>query len=673
MSPPRPQNDPLATAVSQAAADLASRPESAELQARKLLAVAPRDPRVLLIQASAIRRQGDFNRALGVIQPLAAAFPKAATTQFEFGAVLAGLGRHADALRALKTAVSLNPELTEAWKALGDFHFLAGDTEAAEQAYLEQARAAVRNPALKGAALDIRHNRLDKAEAELRAYLLSRPADAEALAMMGELYLKQGRNADAATLLAEAVRIEPAQSGARFNLANALFQQKKAVDALSALAPLLTAQPRHPAYLNLKAACLALIDEHEEVNQIYEALLAVYDRQPRIWLNYGHSLRAVGRQDEAVSAYRRSIALAPGLGEAYWSLANLKVIRFSEDEEAAMRTQAQNPKLSDDDRIHLHYALGKALEDEKRYGASFEQYAAGAAVRLKAAPYDRSEISGLVACTKALLTPEFLAAREGAGAQDPAPIFILGLPRSGSTLIEQILASHSAVEGTMELPDIGHLAQELIAQSEGARDIQYPGRLQTLQPGALQSLGEDYIRRTRVHRKLGRRFFIDKMPNNFQHMALIHLVLPKAKIIDARRHPMGACFSAFKQHFDRGQDFSYDLEDLGAYYRDYVALMAHVDQVLPGRVHRVIYEDMVEDTETEIRRLLDYCGLPFEKSCLTFYETKRSVRTVSSEQVRRPIFREGLDQWRNYEPYLETLKTALGGTLDDWRGAPPQV
>ena len=225
----------------------------------------------------------------------------------------------------------------------------------------------------------------------------------------------------------------------------------------------------------------------------------------------------------------------------------------------------------------------------------------------------------------------------------------------------------------MELPDLGPLAQELIARSEGARDIPYPGLLQTLQPGALQSLGEDYIRRTRVHRKLGRRFFIDKMPNNFQHMALIHLILPKAKIIDARRHPMGACFSAFKQHFDRGQDFSYDLEDLGAYYRDYVALMAHVDQVLPGRVHRVIYEDMVEDTETEIRRLLDYCGLPFEKSCLTFYETKRSVRTVSSEQVRRPIFREGLDQWRNYEPYLETLKTALGGTLDDWRGAPPGV
>jgi hypothetical protein len=309
------------------------------------------------------------------------------------------------------------------------------------------------------------------------------------------------------------------------------------------------------------------------------------------------------------------------------------------------------------DRLNLHYALGKALEDRADYAASFEHYAAGAALRRAEAPYDADENRRQAESTMAQFTPAFLAERGGFGCPSDEPIFILGMPRSGSTLIEQILASHSEVEGTMELSDIGLIA----------RDLGWPASMNGLEPDGLKALGERYLAQTRVHRTLGRRIFIDKMPDNFQYLGLIHLILPNARIIDARRHPLGACFSAFKQHFAQGQAFSYDLTDLGRYYSDYADLMAHFDGVLPGRVRRVIYEDVVEDTEGQVRGLLDHCGLPFEAGCLRFWETQRSVRTVSSEQVRRPIFREGLDQWRRYEPWLGPLKAALGPWLEHWR------
>jgi hypothetical protein len=357
--------------------------------------------------------------------------------------------------------------------------------------------------------------------------------------------------------------------------------------------------------------------------------------------------------------------LAPGLGDAYWSLANLKVASFSAAEEAAMQAQAARDDLSTDDRLHLHYALGKAFEDRGDYAASFENYASGARLRREAIAYSADEGHAQMLRSKRVFTPSLFADHEGQGHPSDEPIFILGLPRSGSTLIEQILASHSAVEGTMELPYIG-----LIALSLGARGAgdPYPEAMATLDAGALARLGESFTDSAGQHRKLGKPFFIDKMPNNFSHIGLIQLILPKAKIIDARRHPLGVCFSAFKQHFAQGQNFTYDLGDLGRFYRDYVELMAHFDTVLPGRIHRVIYEDLVEDTETQVRRLLDYCGLPFEEGCLRFYENTRAVRTVSSEQVRRPIFRGGLDQWRHYEPWLGPLKAALGPALEGWRG-----
>ncbi|MES1203998.1 MAG: sulfotransferase, partial [Pseudomonadota bacterium] len=361
--------------------------------------------------------------------------------------------------------------------------------------------------------------------------------------------------------------------------------------------------------------------EYEGSIAIYQGILKEHGDNARAWLSLGHALKTAGRQDESVAAYVKSAELAPHFGEAFWSLANMKTYRFDDASIAAMRAELDRPGISDEDRLHLHYALGKALEDAKDYSGSFTHYAEGARIRRAQLGYSADETSAMIDRSRALFTADFFAARQGVGSSARDPIFIVGLPRAGSTLVEQILSSHSAVEGTMELPDILMMARRLGGgRSRGAL---YPDVLGDLTPDQLRELGEEYIERTRIQRKTDAPFFIDKMPNNFQHLGLIHLILPNAKIIDARRHPMGCCFSAFKQHFARGQSFSYDFNDLGRYYTDYVRWMAHVDAVLPGRVHRVIYEQVVADPETQIRALLTYCGLPFEQACLDFHTTKR--------------------------------------------------
>jgi tetratricopeptide (TPR) repeat protein len=658
----------LAAAIEQASALLATDPAEAERRAGGLLQAVPNDPRAQLIVASARRRQGDFAGAKTRLEPLARAYPGAALTQYELGLALAGVGQDATAVEALRRATGLKPDLAEAWKALGDALFRAGDADGAEAAFKAHARAVVRDPALVPAADALFAGDAATADRILRAHLAARPHDAPALQMLAQACLRQGRADEAVALLEACLAAEPDRAGARFELAQALFQQQKAAEAIGALEALLAVEPDEPAYLNLLAACLGMVGDYGPAIEIYERLLGAYPKHPRIWLNYGHALRTVGRHDDAVAAYRSCVTLAPGLGDAYWSLANLKTARVMGELEGAMRAQLDRVDLADDDRLHLHFALGRTLEDQGDAAGAFEHYSAGAAVRRASLRYDADETTALTRRSMALFTPAFFAAHEGVGSTSDAPIFVVGLPRSGSTLVEQILASHSQVEGTMELPDIALLAQALTRPRPGGPAEPYPDVLAGLDGAQLAALGDAYIERTRVQRKSGRPFFIDKMPNNFHHIGLIHLILPRAKIVDVRRHPLGSGFSAFKQHFAHGHAFSYDLADLGRYYRDYVALMAHFDAVLPGRVHRVIYEDLVQDTEREVLALLDHCGLPFEPGCLRFYENARAVRTVSSEQVRRPIFREGLEQWRAYEPWLDPLKTALGPALEGWRG-----
>jgi tetratricopeptide (TPR) repeat protein len=651
----------LAAAIDRAAALLATNPAEAGRAAEAILKAAPNDPRALLILASAHRRLGQAEAAHRVLAPLAAAYPNAARTQYELGVVLADLGDAAGGLAALRRALTLNRELPEAWRTLGDTLFREGDVPGADTAYAEFARTSVTDPALRRAADALFEDRPAAAEDLLRAHLAERPTDVAAMRLMAEAYEAQNRHGDAETLLALALELDPAHAGARLRYAAALFHQQKGAEAIAQLKPLLAAEPRNPAYLNLMAASLGLIGEEDRAVAIYEQLLVDYPRQPKVWLNYAQALRTLGRHEAAVAAYRRSIALAPGLGAAYWGLANLKVAQLTPDEEAAIE-RALEASGAAEEQVQLHYALGKALEDRGDYAASFEHYAAGAAIRRGEGRYDADETTAFVTRSKALFTPDFFAARGGQGAASDAPIFIVGLPRSGSTLVEQILASHPAVEGTMELPDIGLIASRLRAEPGG-----YPEALASLDADQLKGLGESYIATTAPHRGLFRPFFTDKMPNNFQHVGLIQLILPRAKIVDVRRHPLASGFSAFKQHFAQGQSFSYDLADIGRYYRDYVDLMRHFDRVLPGRVHRVIYEDLVEDTEAEVRRLLASCGLAFDPACLAFHENARAVRTVSSEQVRRPIFREGLGRWRDYEPWLGPLKAALGPALENWR------
>jgi cytochrome c-type biogenesis protein CcmH/NrfG len=523
---------------------------------------------------------------------------------------------------------------------------------------------------LVAAASALVENRLAEAEHGLRAFLKRNPTDAAAIRMLAETGVRLGRFDDAENLLARCLELAPSFTAARQNYANVLYRQNKPVEAIAQADRLLAADPQNPAVRNLKAAALGRTGEYHQAITLYELVLAAYPDQPKTWMSLGHALKTVGRQADAVAAYRRSLAQAPNLGEAWWSLANLKTVAFSDEDRAAMEAQARRSDLTDEDRFHLHFALGKALEDAGDYAASFEHYAAGNALRRLGITYDADDTSSHVARSRALFTPAFFAERAGAGSQAPDPIFIVGLPRAGSTLIEQILSSHSQVEGTQELPDIIALARRLGGRSKSAAESAYPDALADLSRHDLKALGEEYLERARVHRKLGRPYFIDKMPNNFAHLGLIQLILPNARVIDARRHPLGGCFSGFKQHFARGQTFTYDLTDLGRYYADYVELMAHFDAVLPGRVHRVIYEQMVADPEAQVRRLLDHCGLPFEDACLKFYENDRAVRTASSEQVRRPIFTDAIDHWRNYEPWLEPLKASLGPLIDAYPDIP---
>ncbi len=418
---------------------------------------------------------------------------------------------------------------------------------------------------------------------------------------------------------------------------------------------------------------LGKLGDFEAAIDAYERVLARLPGQWQVWLGYGHALKTAGRTGDAIAAYRRAIALNPGFGSAWWSLANLKTVRFDAADIEAMRAQLARNDLDDDARLHFEFALGKALEDAGEDADAFTHYARGNALRRAQLPYDAALARERTRRAMATYTPGFFAERAGAGCPAPDPIFVVGMPRAGSTLIEQILASHPQVEGTMELPAIIAITRQLRERAGNPETTSYHDVLAALPRAELEALGRDYLRRVQPQRREGRPLFIDKMPNNFAHVGLIHAILPNAKIIDARRHPLACCFSNFKQHFARGQAFSYDLSDLGHYYADYVMLMAHFDAVLPGRIHRVFHEAMVEDTEAQVRALLAYCGLEFDERCLRFFENPRAVRTASSEQVRRPIYREGLAQWQRFEPWLEPLKQALGPVLEAYPKAPPDL
>jgi tetratricopeptide (TPR) repeat protein len=516
------------------------------------------------------------------------------------------------------------------------------------------------NPRLIEAAIALNENRLEIAERILKPYLKEDPFDAAAVRMLAELAARIGRVRDAEHLLRRAVELAPGWTAPKANLALVLGRTGRPAEAMELLDDVFAEDPEDLGHWNLKAATLGRLGDFDEAIAMYEAVLRRAPKQPKVWMSYAHMLKTVGRLEDGIAAYRQAIELQPTLGEAWWSLANLKTVRFTEADVAGMQAALESAAITDDDRCHLHFALGKAMHDASRTDEAFAHYARANALHLEMQPYAPKDMHKAVDRSIAAFTADAFAERPG-GCESPEPIFIVGMTRAGSTLLEQILSSHSLVEGTSELQDIPLLARRQASSPESALDLGAEER---------RALGEEYLRRTLVQRRTDKPFFIDKLPNNWMWVPFIQLILPNARIIDARRHPLGCCFSNFRQHFARGQGWTYDLEHLGRHYADYVRLMAHVDSVLPGRVHRVIYERMVDDTENEVRRLLEYCGLEFEPACLEFYKTERAVRTPSSEQVRRPIYREATEEWRPYEKYLGPLKQALGSVLDTYPDAP---
>ncbi|HTT83639.1 MAG TPA: sulfotransferase [Rhizomicrobium sp.] len=532
------------------------------------------------------------------------------------------------------------------------------------------ARRPLRHPELREAGRALDNGRLDTAERLLAAYLRRHKDDVDALNLMADALLRRERKAEAEALLAQCVARAPGFDLARLNYANVLQQMNKPAAALEQVEILLAKEPGNPLYRDVQAVSLSSLGRHEEALDCRRALARDYPASSKVLVSYAQVLRTSGLQEECVAAFRQAIAINPSMGFAWWGLAGLRTFKFDAADIARLQAQLARRELSESDRVHLLFSLGKAYGDLGQYRESFDAYARANASRRLAANYDAASVSRQLAKFKALYTPEFFASRAGSGAQSTEPIFVVGMQRAGSTLLEQMLSSHSAIEAAGELAHSRFLARRLEDSLGRRHGTDYPGVLAHIDPGEFRALGEEYLAVTRYRRPLGRPFFIDKDPFNFWHIGFYQLMLPNARIIDIRRHPMGCCFSNFTSIFLHGLAHTYRLADLGRFYANYVEVMAHYDRVLPGKVCRVHYEDLIEDPGREIRRVLDWLGLPFEAACLEFHTNKRAVNSASSEQVRSPLYRDALERWQHYEPWLGPLKDALGPVLTSYPGVP---
>ena len=643
---------------------LDSDPATAAKSATEILARFPGHPEANLLLAAACRRLGDGRAAVPVLESLAAANPDSALLALELGRGLASSARPADARGAFKRAIALDAGLADAWRELAQAEFLLGEETAGDAAYAEFSRLTPEPIEFNDVLVALADNRLAAAEAMLRQHLKRTPEDVVALRMLADTVLRRDDPGEAERSLRAALELAPGYAAARLDLARLLYAKQMYGEVLPLVERLLRVDPENIAYLSLKAQALRLVGRSAEAVALMEGAVRERPTDAQAWLLYGHLMREVGEPAEAIAAYRHALAVQPQQGEAYWSLANLKTFRFEEADLAAMQARLGEAGLRAGDRTHLEFALGKALEDRGEYPDSFEHYARGNALQRAKTPYDASVVEADVRRSVALYTAPFFAARQGFGSERTDPIFVVGLPRSGSTLIEQILASHSAVEGTRELDEIPGIVRDLVLRSSTRATPAYPEPVAGLDAAGARALAERYLARTQPFRSTDKARFVDKMLANFGHVGLIHLLFPRATIIDARRHPLGCGMSCYRQLFARGLGFTYDLEEFGRHYRAYAELMAHLDQVLPGRVHRVYYEALVAHPEREVRRLLEHCGLPFEEACLRFYETKRIVQTISTEQVRRPIYSESVGQWRHFEPWLGPMQAALGDLIE---------
>jgi tetratricopeptide (TPR) repeat protein len=631
-----------------------------------LLAGAPENGETLYLRAVAQRMLGDTAAALDTLATLERLNPRFSRLYQERGYCYVACKQAPEAIAAFLRGVIRNPALPASWRMLEGLYRMTGQAADAAQAAAHIATLSKLPPAVVTASALFYDGELGESERMAREFLLTHGHHLEAMRLLARIGMEHDVLDDAQLLLEGVLDLEPNYYAARFDYAQVLCRRHMYPQAQEQAEKLLAADRSNRDYRTLYAMTYVGLGQHQRAIELYRALLPAAAQPAELHLSIAHSLKTLGEREPAVAEYHAAAAARAGFGDAWWSLANLKTYRFSEAELAQMRTAEAAPSTFPVDRFHLCFALGKALEDRAEYGASFEYYARGNALKRAASRY-RPEVLELNTRLQIEVCGAELFARHRDGGSEAAdPIFIVGLPRSGSTLIEQILASHSRVEGTHELADVPRIVVELQGRDWQLDNPRYPAALAQLAPAEFRRLGEKYLRDTR-HYRSGRAHFIDKMPNNFRHVGLIHLMLPNARIIDARREPMACCFGNLKQLFAHGQEFAYSVEDIARYYRTYLELMQHWDAVLPGRVLRVQYEDVVADLEGNVRRLLAHCGLEFEPACIEFYKTERSVRTASSEQVRQPIYREALDQWRHYEPWLEPLREALGDALTRYR------
>ena len=623
-----------------------------------------RDARLLM--AVAQRYLGRIGDALNTLAALERHHPRFSRLYEERGRCFVDLKQAPQAIQAFEQAVSLNHSLPGSWSMLAGLYRMTRQADGAAAAAAHAAALQALPPEVVTATGLFVDGDIDAAESMVRAYLLAHGDHLEAMRLLAGIGIARKVFDDAELLLAAVLERAPDYRAARREYAGVLAELHRYSEARRELDTLLVAEPDNRDFRTLDAFCCVGLGEHEHAIELYRGLLEGAPGDTELHLSIAHAQKTLGRRAEAIESYRRAAALRPDFGDAYWSLANLKTYRFTDEELARMRAAECAPGTAPADRYHLSFALGKALEDRAEYRESFHYYERGNALKRSECTYRAQIIENNTRQQIEVCTAELFGARRGWGSPDRSPIFIVGLPRSGSTLLEQILASHSRVEGTQELPNIQQIVHRLRGRDPDMNNPRYPRILAQMSAEDSVSLGEHYLAGTRPYRT-GRPFFIDKMPNNFRHLGLIHLMLPGARIIDARREPMACCFGNFKQLFAQGQEFTYALEDLARYYRTYLELMRHWDRVLPGRILRVHHEDIVEDLEGAVRRMLEFCGLEFEPACIEFHKTERSVRTASSEQVRQPLYREGLEQWRHFEPHLESLRAALGDACTRYR------
>lgn len=639
-------------------------PRLAEIRARQALEADSADSQAQVLLGAALRQQGRLDEARATLESVIQAAPHMAFAVRELGLVLAELGARADAIETLLRAIDLLPLDRRAWFCLGDL-LEAGASDngthssdrSAPDTRMDEARSAFRD------------GRLQDVERILRGELESSPDNGAALRLLGEARLRAGRWRDAMPLIERCVELLPDSIGAGFRCASMLLAFGGFARALPHIEQLLRRDPANRTYRIMKIICLSRNGDFTAAISEFEAFLADHPNHPGLWVEYARLLKYEQRGD-ILNALDKATRIMPTLINAYLIAAYTKSIRLDDAFVSRALCQVAREGLSYEDRARLHFTLGRAFEDMKRYADAFEHYQRSNDILCTGRDFGPERGQAFKEKTQRFYTARFFRGRNGWGCAAPDPIFVVGMPRAGSTLVEQILSSHSKIEGLGELHDLQEIAKRLGMNAEQQIILPYPADIGNLDAARTRALGEEYMKRTRSRRKSGRPYFTDKMPGNFSQVALIHLVLPNARIIDVRRHPLDCCVSCFKHYFPAGQPLSTNLSEVGRSYVNYIELMAFFDEVLPGRVHRVIYEQLVDDPEREVRRMLDYIGLPFEEQCLRFHESPRLAMTISQDQVRMPLYKTGKGQWRNFEPWLGSLKEELGPVLDCYPEVP---